>query len=215
MSQPTPNQCLGACASFPRFSPGNHSITSPRDPCYNCIAWAAGDQSAWWEPDANNQWYWPTGVAREYTLAAYVAAYATLGYKPCGDNDRLENRWEKVAIYVNSSGMPTHAARQLDSGRWTSKLGKSYDIEHLRDSVGGGMYGDVQVILRRPRVRSYQGGIAIFCWAGFLSLWSLMKKLWVHLLGCACHLAGSSARWFPLARRVLYGGWISLKSPAC
>jgi hypothetical protein len=44
----------------------------------------------------------------------------------------------------------THAARQLPSGKWTSKLGKGEDIEH--DSpydVGGGVYGEVMQVMKR------------------------------------------------------------------
>lgn len=64
----------------------------------------------------------------ELTLEAFIAAYASLGYEPC-DDGRLEPGIEKVVIYT-LSGKPTHAARQLSKGTWTSKLGKDVDIEH-------------------------------------------------------------------------------------
>jgi len=57
-----------------------------------------------------------------------MAAYATLGYEPCLDGT-LEPGFEKIVIYV-LSGTPTHAARQLNSGLWTSKLGQQVDVEH-------------------------------------------------------------------------------------
>ena len=46
--------------------------------------------------------------------------------------------------------MYTHAARQLLSGKWTSKLGKSVDIEHdTTDVVARGLYGEVVQIMKR------------------------------------------------------------------
>ncbi len=38
--------------------------------------------------------------------------------------------FEKIAIYVDTDGVPTHAARQLPDGSWTSKLGDWEDIQH-------------------------------------------------------------------------------------
>ena len=32
---------------------------------------------------------------------------------------QLEPGFEKIALYADNSGKPTHAARQLDNGRWT------------------------------------------------------------------------------------------------
>jgi hypothetical protein len=44
-----------------------------------------------------------------------------------------------------------HAARQLPTGRWTSKLGKAVDIEHdTPEGVTGPVYGAVVKFLRRP-----------------------------------------------------------------
>jgi hypothetical protein len=71
-----------------------------------------------------------------------------LGYVPC-DDDRLESGFEKVALY-GSSSYYTHAARQLPDGRWTSKLGRSEDIEHeTPNDVAGGVYGEVVRMMKR------------------------------------------------------------------
>jgi len=44
----------------------------------------------------------------------------------------------------------THAARQLSSGQWTSKLGRSEGIEHdTPDDVAGGFYGEVVQFMKR------------------------------------------------------------------
>ena len=61
-----------------------------------------------------------------------------------------EEGFEKVAIYIDTHGKPTHAARQLSSGIWTSKLGQLEDIEHSKlDDITGSQYGSVGVILKR------------------------------------------------------------------
>lgn len=63
-----------------------------------------------------------------------------------------EEGFEKIAIYIDSHGKPTHAARQLSSGKWTSKLGQLEDIEHSNlDDVTGLHYGSVGAILKRQK----------------------------------------------------------------
>ncbi len=65
----------------------------------------------------------------EETLSAYIQAYQTLGYEPCDSTD-LEDGYEKIVLYINEEGIPTHAAKQLSTGKWSSKLGDLEDIEH-------------------------------------------------------------------------------------
>jgi len=80
-----------------------------------------------------------------------VAAFATLGYAPCADGN-LEEGVEKVVIYLRQ-GVPTHMARQLASGAWTSKLGDAWDIGHLLPTeVGGRIYGDAVQYLSRQQI---------------------------------------------------------------
>jgi len=56
-------------------------------------------------------------------------------------NPELESGLEKIALYSMSS-IPTHAARQLRDGWWTSKLGPNFDIEHSDlAAVADGAYG--------------------------------------------------------------------------
>jgi hypothetical protein len=52
----------------------------------------------------------------------------TKDYEQC-DDGTPECGYEKIAIYVRS-GEVKHVARQLPDGRWTSKLGPGYLIEH-------------------------------------------------------------------------------------
>lgn len=136
---------------FPNLLNSDYSITSPPSPEYNCIDWAASDTNAWWEPDSQNLYYWPPEVSRKYTLDSHIKAYEILGYTLCHDVN-YEKGFEKIAIYVDSNGKPTHAARQLSSGKWTSKLGQLEDIEHTTlDDISGSHYGSVAVILKRPK----------------------------------------------------------------
>ena len=90
------------------------------------------------------------------TVEAFVSAYATLGYAKCEESSAvLEAGFEKVAIYVDANGVPTHAAKQLPNGAWTSKLGEWEDIRHATpeavedDGALGLGYGKVAVFLKR------------------------------------------------------------------
>jgi hypothetical protein len=130
---------------FPRLTPDNARTTSPPSPDYNCVAWAVGDTEHWWQPGV----YWPIPVAPDaYGISALAQALRAVGFEPCADG-RPEAGYDKVALY--SDGLfYTHAARQLPNGRWTSKLGRSEDIEHdTPDAVAGGAYGEVVQFLRR------------------------------------------------------------------
>lgn len=102
---------------------------SPPTTDYNCIAWAADDKENWWWPDQYRLYYWPSNVPRRETIEAFIQAFGTLGYSVCSNPD-FELGYEKVAIYVDNENKPTHAARQLDNGKWTSKIGKWVDVEH-------------------------------------------------------------------------------------
>lgn len=134
---------------FPRLRGISYQITSPAEPDYNCVAWAAGDDSRWWWPDEFDQYYWPEGIPHRSTLDAFVQAFQALGFELC-EESRLEMGWDKAAIFAKEDGVPTHAARQLPDGAWTSKLGKLEDIMHPElDHVSGSEYGDPVVILRR------------------------------------------------------------------
>lgn len=133
-------------SALPRLTADNYRQTSPAAPEYNCIAWAVGATDAWWWPSPGR--FWPAHVLREETLDAFLALFAALGYTAASTPD-LEADVEKVALYAIGH-TPTHTARQLPDGRWTSKLGPNVDIEHnTPDAVAGGLYGEVSAILSR------------------------------------------------------------------
>ncbi len=134
---------------FPNLNNTTWSLESDWTSEYNCIAYAADDTRNWWWPARG--YYWPDGVPRRATLENFILAFQTLGYE-LADDDQLEPGFEKVAIYVDDYGRPTHAAKQTESGSWISKLGDFEDIEHgtlqgLEDSD----YGHAVRYLKRPR----------------------------------------------------------------
>ncbi len=136
--------------SFPKLNKNNSSVTSPKTPEYNCIAWAVNITDQWWWPDINHQYYWPPKVQRKETQEAFIHAYETLGFVLCL-NDEYEDNFDKIAIYADPSGKPTHAARQLKSGHWTSKLGQNVDIQHdTLDALEGPTYGTIAITMKRP-----------------------------------------------------------------
>jgi hypothetical protein len=139
----------GLEATFPGLARSGYAITSPRGKRYNCIAWAAGDTANWWWPVPDTEEvHWPAGVVREETLAALQEAFASLGYVVCAD-EALEAGFEKVALFALADGFPTHAARQFEGGRWTSKLGELEDIEHALRDLEGTEYGSVALVMKR------------------------------------------------------------------
>lgn len=140
----------------------NHDNVSPKTDGrirYNCMAWAAGRSDKLWWPSKEQPYiyYWPSHLPREEyqqeTLANFIRAFEWLGYTRCR-SPRHKQGVEKVAIFAKSS-LPTHAARQLESGTWTSKCGTLYeDIEHytLRH-VEGAAYGRAVIFMKRERDR--------------------------------------------------------------
>ena len=143
---------------FPNLRRDAYRVTSHEDATYNCIAHAAGQCGDWWWPAEQGieGVTWPQGIPREETLECFSLAFGTLGYVPCESPD-LELGFEKICIYVDLDGKPSHTAKQLSSGAWSSKLGEWEDIEHdtleaLEGSPRIGLgYGRVETILKRRR----------------------------------------------------------------
>jgi hypothetical protein len=137
---------------FSQVRNGAYEVTSDFNAEYNCAAFAAGEVDIWWEPLLPDG-FWPVSVPAEFTVAAYAGAYRTLGFEVC-ESAEPEANFEKIAIY-GRFGDFTHAARQLPSGRWTSKLGRAEDIEHdtLAQLEGAGRYeyGFVELLMKRAR----------------------------------------------------------------
>lgn len=137
---------------FAGLHPESYRVTSCRSEEPNCIGWAAGDPAHWWEPSGDPRHYWPAGALAEYSVRGYASAFQQCAYTPCNDGT-LESGFEKVALYVDQvTQRPSHAARQLPSGKWSSKLGRLEDIEHTDLHAVAGpepAYGDAVVYMKR------------------------------------------------------------------
>lgn len=137
-------------SSFPNLQSSTYSVESKQTAEYNCIAWAAGENHRWWGPARSPFAYWPSELPPIATLDNFVRAFQTLGYEPT-NSEGLESEYEKVAIYIDDNGVPTHMSRQRSSGIWTSKLGEAEDIDHETPyALEGAIYGRVAQILKRP-----------------------------------------------------------------
>jgi hypothetical protein len=135
---------------FPNLHGGDFEETSIETDEYNCIAYAAGDDGNWWWPHPDG--YWPDGVPMVETVDAFIQAFRTRNFELCNNGD-VDPQYEKIAIYADNLGNPKHAAKQLPSGKWSSKLGISWDISHdAYQGVEGKIYGIVVQFMRRPRL---------------------------------------------------------------
>ena len=148
----TPERLPEVEKAFPKLrKPGSYLKTSERDDLYNCVAWAMSDIAEFWDPSGAPGYYWPDGVPRGFDVTSYVRLFEIVGGFSTCTSAKPEVGFEKVAIY-GQEGRFLHVARQLESGRWTSKLGREQDIEHKNlETLEGGIYGKVQVLLKRPR----------------------------------------------------------------
>ena len=133
---------------LPNLATTRFFVRSPRTRDYNCIGWAATRSlDQWWEP-VGEKYYWPAAAPKAYTIAAFTTAFATVGYSTQVDST-LQSGIEKIALY-SLAGHPTHAARQLANGWWTSKIGQYWDIEHPSlQALEGEEFGAVACILAR------------------------------------------------------------------
>ena len=125
----------------------DYAVTSESDEDYNCIAWAIGHNDTWWSHLPGYRWI----GHRARGIESLIALFRELGYEEC-DDDAIESNYDKVALYAQD-GLWTHAARQLISGRWTSKLGMYEDIEHATlEGLSGDLYGEVHCIMKKRRI---------------------------------------------------------------
>lgn len=139
---------MGIEQDFPKLVIEGYRVTSNATREYNCIAWAAGVNDGWWDPAEG--YMWPEGAPREYAKGALIAAYSALGFEICAGS-QVEPGFDKVALYADGEEW-THAARQLEDGKWTSKLGRNEDIEHnTPEAVSDTQYGQVICFMKRAR----------------------------------------------------------------
>lgn len=138
---------MGLEEDFPGLRNGEYRITSPVDLRYNCFAWVLGENHRWWEPSADG--YWPENADEGFGVESFASLLKQMGFAPCENRD-LESGATKIALFA-ADGEITHAARQLENGRWTSKLGSDVDIEHNLLAIEGRILGQVVACFRRVR----------------------------------------------------------------
>ena len=143
-------------AAFPQLiNDADFKVTSPLSPNYNCIAWALHYDDRWMWPggvEAKNLdgfHYWPDGVEDNEDVTSFIEAFQLKDYKVC-DKWEHEEGYRRIALYVKEGTTEcTHAARELSSGKWTSKLGKDKDIQHGTPfSIEGPTYGKVYCFMK-------------------------------------------------------------------
>ena len=133
---------------FPGLKSGAYSITSPEEVRYNCVAWANGDTSLWWDHHPGPGIYWPQRLRRSANVEVYIRIFTDQGYEITTSAGQEEG-YEKVAIFSSAEGKFSHVAKMLSSGSWSSKLGALEDIEHSTLEVLQAKYGSVFCHLRR------------------------------------------------------------------
>lgn len=135
---------------FPNSIEGeNYKITSPHDTLYNCFAWSLNIDNRFIWPDADHIFAWPNDpdLPRNDTLEVIIRFFQKINFEVTQVRQRQAD-FHRIAIYCNGN-TPTHLARQLPDGKWTSKLGESIDIEHTLEALEDGNYGQVKVIMAR------------------------------------------------------------------
>jgi hypothetical protein len=105
-----------------------YRVTSKKDATYNCVAFAMGDTSKWWDPSPLPGLYWPEGTVRSPHLDSLIGACEHEGFEVCKSGD-LEEGFEKIALYVDDNGFWAHVAKQVGN-QWCSKLGDEEDVLH-------------------------------------------------------------------------------------
>jgi hypothetical protein len=136
---------------FANLASAGYSPKSEKSTVYNCIAYAAGDETRKWEGFRELGYHWPEGAQEGHSLDALISAFQQLGYTIC-DTEGLDPGFEKVALFVDNDGLWTHAAKQCADGKWTSKLGNLEDIIHRTPQAvagPGGAYGEVACFMKR------------------------------------------------------------------
>lgn len=139
--------------------------TNPATERFNCVAWALHDRSRFWWPGGHPGYfledddkpcdYWPVRLTEPdpaSNLDHFFRLFADHGFRACRDG-ALEHGVEKVVFYTQSCRgveLFQHAARQLPSGLWTSKLGRLIDLEHAAPQDLCEEYGETLTFLGRP-----------------------------------------------------------------
>ena len=55
-------------------------------------------------------------------------------------------------MFLDVHGFPTHAAKQIDEHKWSSKLGEHHDVSHTIKSIEDGLYGKAIIFMKRKKM---------------------------------------------------------------
>jgi len=115
---------------------------------FNCLAFALGDESNWWEPPKGAGQYWPPGFPDDLTIPTVEAIIRCHGFTVEIGVDEIPEA-DAIAIYSVGDEW-SHFAKFANDG-WRCKLGIGHDVIgfDLHD-LETAMYGKVVKILRRP-----------------------------------------------------------------
>ncbi|WLA78991.1 DUF7689 domain-containing protein [Bradyrhizobium elkanii] len=133
-------------ADFPSLSNVADKKTSESTTRYNCIAWAFEDNRKHWWPNHKRS-FWPMSALGQSAMGAFEKWFEADGWEICSGPE-FEPGFKKIALY-GIAGQPTHAARQLASGLWTSKLGNDIDLSHTLVDLVGPKYGMILRFYRK------------------------------------------------------------------
>lgn len=133
--------------AFPNSYVEPFVITSMASGEYNCIAWALEDTTRFYWTGPQEFFYWPANLPREESIESFIQLFSQQGYEIC-PNTLKEKGFTKIALFTYES-IPTHAARQLPNGLWTSKLGILEDVRHTLSAISGGLYGSIALIMKK------------------------------------------------------------------
>ena len=144
----TPRWMTWLNVSFPNLHNEGFTVVDLPSDLYNCIAYAAGDTSRWWDHTARR--YWPSYATRSKLIESLQEVFTGLGFEECDDGS-FEPGYQKVALYEEDEGTWQHASLQMPNGAWRSKMGEGPVIEHRSpESLSGGPYGHPTIHMRRP-----------------------------------------------------------------
>jgi len=133
---------------FPGLIGANYAL-SAEDFNINCLAYAMGDPSNWWEPPKGQGQYWPDGFSEDTSVQTAEEILRSRGYTEEIQIGKVPGG-EAIAIYSDGHEW-THFAKFSD-GVWSSKLGDGHDVcGHDLEHLVGHLYGGVRKILAKPQ----------------------------------------------------------------
>jgi hypothetical protein len=135
---------------FPRSESAPYEVTSPEDIKYNCSRGLlarrrfAANGGLRLHPSIIGPW---SPVRKQLRVSSRHSANLATWFATPANSNQVMRGWQST---LTKLGTPTHMARQLTSGRWTSKLGELEDIEHLTlEQLSGSDYGQAVQFLKR------------------------------------------------------------------